>query len=204
MWDISGQVGNRKHWSSYCRTTDALVYMVDLADAGRLQASSEAFSALLQDPTVPRIPVLLLGNKADLTEAITLDALRRLLYGSQTVLSPLHLHAPPFFSKHLHRLDSVRSAPSCFCVWTLMNVVAPPLLGSNPYPILHLLICMMVWVEFVRWPFCSSSNVDELVRTTGSAITMYRISVTQQIQLQEVVSWLVAHKRTSQSETSAN
>ncbi|MGH0129338.1 UNVERIFIED_CONTAM: hypothetical protein FKN15_038564 [Acipenser sinensis] len=70
LWDIGGQPRFRSMWERYCRGVSAIVYMVDAADPAKIEASKNELHNLLDKPQLQGIPVLVLGNKRDLTGAL--------------------------------------------------------------------------------------------------------------------------------------
>nr|SVE89522.1 EOG090X0DLH [Daphnia sinensis] len=70
LWDIGGQPRFRSMWERYCRGVNAIVYMVDAADHDKIEASRNELHHLLDKPQLAGIPVLVLGNKRDLPNAL--------------------------------------------------------------------------------------------------------------------------------------
>ncbi|CAB3999519.1 ADP-ribosylation factor 8A [Paramuricea clavata] len=70
VWDIGGQPRFRSMWERYCRGVNCIVYMVDAADHDKFDASKNELHNLLDKPQLSGIPVLVLGNKRDLPNAI--------------------------------------------------------------------------------------------------------------------------------------
>ncbi|XP_077429067.1 ADP-ribosylation factor-like 8Bb [Vanacampus margaritifer] len=70
IWDIGGQPRFRSMWERYCRGVNAIVYMVDAADRDKIEASRNELHNLLDKPQLQGIPVLVLGNKRDLANAL--------------------------------------------------------------------------------------------------------------------------------------
>ncbi|KAE8616002.1 hypothetical protein XENTR_v10008687 [Xenopus tropicalis] len=70
VWDIGGQPRFRSMWERYCRGVNAVVYMVDAADLDKVEASKYELHNLLDKPQLHGIPVLVLGNKRDLPNAL--------------------------------------------------------------------------------------------------------------------------------------
>uniref|UniRef100_A0AAZ3SHM7 ADP-ribosylation factor-like 8A n=1 Tax=Oncorhynchus tshawytscha TaxID=74940 RepID=A0AAZ3SHM7_ONCTS len=70
LWDIGGQPRFRSMWERYCRGVSAIVYMVDAADPEKIEASKNELHNLLDKPQLQGIPVLVLGNKRDITGAL--------------------------------------------------------------------------------------------------------------------------------------
>ncbi|KAK3536331.1 hypothetical protein QTP86_006017 [Hemibagrus guttatus] len=70
IWDIGGQPRFRSMWERYCRGVNAIVYMVDAADRDKIEPSRNELHNLLDKPQLQGIPVLVLGNKRDLPNAL--------------------------------------------------------------------------------------------------------------------------------------
>lgn len=70
VWDIGGQPRFRSMWERYCRGVNAIVYMVDSADIDKVEASRNELHSLLEKPQLQGIPVLVLGNKKDLSPSL--------------------------------------------------------------------------------------------------------------------------------------
>jgi ADP-ribosylation factor-like protein 8 len=62
-------------WERYCRGVDAIMYIVDIADMDALPSSREELHLLMSQPTLEGIPLLVLGNKSDLPNKLTVDEL---------------------------------------------------------------------------------------------------------------------------------
>ena len=74
-WDIGGQPRFRPMWERYCRGVNAILFVVDIADMEKLQAAREELHAIMEQPTLEGIPLLVLGNKSDLPEKMSVDEL---------------------------------------------------------------------------------------------------------------------------------
>ncbi|KNC52212.1 ADP-ribosylation factor-like protein 8A [Thecamonas trahens ATCC 50062] len=75
LWDIGGQSRFRSMWERYCRGVSAIVYVVDAADHAVIEQSREELHALLSKVQLSGIPLLVLGNKNDLPEALSSEDL---------------------------------------------------------------------------------------------------------------------------------
>lgn len=75
LWDLGGQPRFRSMWERYCRGVNAIVYVVDSADPDNIAVSKTELHDLLAKPALERIPILVLGNKNDLPEALSVDEL---------------------------------------------------------------------------------------------------------------------------------
>ncbi|KAI9863742.1 MAG: hypothetical protein M1824_006339 [Vezdaea acicularis] len=94
-WDLGGQPRFRSMWERYCRGVNAIVYdissyaddttdtmtdhgkrfIVDSADKDALPVAKEELHALLEKDALDGIPLLVLGNKTDLPEKLSVDEL---------------------------------------------------------------------------------------------------------------------------------
>jgi len=74
-WDLGGQPRFRSMWERYCRGVNAIVFIVDSADKGALPVAREELHALLEKPVLEGIPLLVLGNKSDLDDKLSVDQL---------------------------------------------------------------------------------------------------------------------------------
>jgi len=75
LWDIGGQPRFRGMWERYCRGVNAIVYVVDSADKEKFESSKKELLDLLSKPPLGGIPVLVLGNKNDLPDAVSSEQL---------------------------------------------------------------------------------------------------------------------------------
>ncbi|KAL2271286.1 hypothetical protein VTJ83DRAFT_657 [Remersonia thermophila] len=74
-WDLGGQPRFRPMWERYCRGVNAIVFIVDIADLSLLPVARDELHLLMSQPTLYGIPLLVLGNKSDLPNRITVDEL---------------------------------------------------------------------------------------------------------------------------------
>jgi len=70
LWDIGGQPRFRSMWERYCRGVNAIVFVVDAADPEKFETAKKELHELLAKPPLVGIPLLVLGNKNDLPQAI--------------------------------------------------------------------------------------------------------------------------------------
>lgn len=75
LWDLGGQRRFRTMWERYCRGVTAIVYVVDAADRDSVPISRAELHDLLMKPSLSGIPLLVLGNKVDKSEALSQQAL---------------------------------------------------------------------------------------------------------------------------------
>jgi ADP-ribosylation factor-like protein 8 len=74
-WDLGGQPRFRSMWERYCRGVNAIIFVVDAADKDAIPVAKEELHALLSKPTLDSIPLLVLGNKSDLSNKLSVDEL---------------------------------------------------------------------------------------------------------------------------------
>lgn len=74
-WDIGGQVRFRTMWERYCRGVTAIVFVVDSADRDAIPVARDELHMLLAKPSLESTPLLVLGNKSDLSEKLSVDEL---------------------------------------------------------------------------------------------------------------------------------
>jgi len=73
VYDLGGQKAIRDYWQYYYEKVDALIYVVDASDEGRIAECNESFQTLLKDEKLKNVPVLAYGNKADLETCLGPD-----------------------------------------------------------------------------------------------------------------------------------
>jgi ADP-ribosylation factor-like protein 8 len=75
MWDLGGQPRFRESWERYCRNADAIVYVVDAADAGNIDVARTQLHQLLSWKSLSEIPLIVLGNKNDIPKSLNEEEL---------------------------------------------------------------------------------------------------------------------------------
>ncbi|MBN3303512.1 ADP-ribosylation factor-like protein 11 [Amia ocellicauda] len=73
MWDVGGQGQMRTNWRHYLEDCDILVFVVDGADASRLDEAKKALKQVLNDENMNKVPLLVLANKKDLPNSLTIQ-----------------------------------------------------------------------------------------------------------------------------------
>jgi ADP-ribosylation factor-like protein 8 len=74
-WDIGGQPRFRTMWERYCRGVNVIVFIVDIADVPLIAQAKDELHALMDNQTLLGIPLLVLGNKSDLPQKLSVDEL---------------------------------------------------------------------------------------------------------------------------------
>ncbi|PWN42129.1 putative ARL1-ADP-ribosylation factor [Ceraceosorus guamensis] len=70
VWDLGGQSSIRPYWRCYYANTTAVIFVIDAADAKRLDTSKEELHAILQEEELKNTKLLVLANKQDLDHAL--------------------------------------------------------------------------------------------------------------------------------------
>ncbi|WFD30862.1 Sigma-adaptin 3A [Malassezia sp. CBS 17886] len=76
-WDVGGQRSLRPYWRNYFEKTDAVVWVVDSTDAGRLDDCRAELGALLSVERLAGASLLIFANKQDIPGAMSPDAIRQ-------------------------------------------------------------------------------------------------------------------------------
>lgn len=62
-------------WERYCRGVNAIVFIVDIADRPLISQAKDELHDLMGQPSLSGIPLLVLGNKSDLPQRLSVDEL---------------------------------------------------------------------------------------------------------------------------------
>jgi len=77
FWDLGGQKGIRSIWPRYYDDCHAVVYVIDAEDRERLGEGWEVFDSVLSNPQILNVPLLLLANKQDSPQSLSVEEIRR-------------------------------------------------------------------------------------------------------------------------------
>lgn len=75
VWDIGGQDKIRPLWRHYYNNTDGIIYVIDSADIERMDESVKELGNILREPQLKNIKLLILANKRDLPNIISIEDL---------------------------------------------------------------------------------------------------------------------------------
>lgn len=76
-FDLGGHKEVRRLWKEYSVDANAIIYLVDAADSARLPEAQMELAGLLDE--LKNVPVLILGNKIDIPQAVSEEELKRAL-----------------------------------------------------------------------------------------------------------------------------
>lgn len=60
-------------WERYCRDVNAIIFVVDAADRDAMPVAKDELHSLLSNQSLDGTPLLVLANKSDLKEKLTVD-----------------------------------------------------------------------------------------------------------------------------------
>eukprot|EP01129_Flabellula_baltica_P003442 TRINITY_DN131_c0_g2_i1.p1 TRINITY_DN131_c0_g2~~TRINITY_DN131_c0_g2_i1.p1 ORF type:complete len:197 (+),score=46.78 TRINITY_DN131_c0_g2_i1:50-592(+) len=75
VWDVGGQDRIRRLWRHYYEGTNGLIYVVDSNDRERIEESAIELEKLLREDELADASVLILANKQDLPNAVSVSEL---------------------------------------------------------------------------------------------------------------------------------
>ncbi|XP_078501424.1 ADP-ribosylation factor-like protein 4D [Lissotriton helveticus] len=79
VWDVGGQEKLRPLWKSYTRRTDGMVFVVDSSEAERMEEAKVELHKITRTSENQGVPVLILANKQDVPEALSVAEVEKLL-----------------------------------------------------------------------------------------------------------------------------
>ncbi|KAH3732679.1 ADP-ribosylation factor 1 [Pelomyxa schiedti] len=71
VWDVGGQDKIRPLWKHYYQNTQGLIFVVDSNDRERIQEAHDELQKMLSEDELRDAPVIVLANKQDLPNALT-------------------------------------------------------------------------------------------------------------------------------------
>lgn len=79
FWDVGGQEKLRPLWKSYTRCTDGIVFVVDSVDIERMEEAKTELYKITKISENQGVPVLVVANKQDLRNCLSLSEMEKLL-----------------------------------------------------------------------------------------------------------------------------
>lgn len=80
IWDVGGQGRIRPLWRHYTQNTDALIFVIDSNDRERIEEAAEELHALLADDGLNDASILILANKCDMPDAMSVKQVAKELH----------------------------------------------------------------------------------------------------------------------------
>ncbi|RXN32150.1 ADP-ribosylation factor 11 [Labeo rohita] len=79
VWDVGGQGTMRPNWKYYLEGCKVLVFVVDSTDRTRMGEAQKALKKILTDEHLKGVPLMVLANKKDLPNSMTIREVSTLL-----------------------------------------------------------------------------------------------------------------------------
>ncbi|KAL8804880.1 MAG: hypothetical protein Q9182_002282 [Xanthomendoza sp. 2 TL-2023] len=79
IWDVGGQKTLRTYWRNYFEKTDALIWVVDVADRLRTEDCRKELAGLLLEERLMGASLLVLSNKTDIEGSMSNEEIRKAL-----------------------------------------------------------------------------------------------------------------------------
>eukprot|EP00042_Codosiga_hollandica_P023429 m.92837 g.92837 ORF g.92837 m.92837 type:complete len:202 (-) comp51179_c0_seq4:262-867(-) len=76
FWDLGGQPDLQNLWDKYYQECHAVVFVIDSADPTRLGESRSVFEKMVDNPHLEGVPLLILANKQDLEDAMSVQDIK--------------------------------------------------------------------------------------------------------------------------------
>ncbi|CAB3982638.1 ADP-ribosylation factor-related 1 [Paramuricea clavata] len=76
FWDLGGHEDLQSLWDKYYEECHGLIYIVDSVDKQRLDVASAVFSHVLQSSDLQNVPLLVLFNKQDSQNALSVEDIK--------------------------------------------------------------------------------------------------------------------------------
>lgn len=172
LWDVGGQPRFRSMWERYCRHVQAIVYVVDAADQDKIDESAKLLHDLVERPTLHTVPLLVLGNKNDLPNALATPDLK-----SRMRLQVRHC--------------SLCVAESLLCVPGYCTVHASAGIVCNN--------AALVWKDsrllVRRLTLALRTNEVAMQDLPCEEVAVYSISCKNQTNINLVLDWLIGHSK---------
>jgi small GTP-binding protein len=73
-WDLAGQTAFRQGWTTFFNGTDAILFIVDSSDRARVGEARNELFRVLGDDSTSRCCILVLANKQDLPNCLSLNS----------------------------------------------------------------------------------------------------------------------------------
>ncbi|XP_054153289.1 ADP-ribosylation factor-related protein 1-like isoform X2 [Oppia nitens] len=86
FWDLGGQTELQTLWDKYYSESHAVIYVVDSSDTERLEDSKVAFDKMITNETLSGVPLLLVANKQDIPESLSLHRIKDIFFMSDELI----------------------------------------------------------------------------------------------------------------------
>eukprot|EP00929_Paragymnodinium_shiwhaense_P015479 TRINITY_DN123576_c0_g1_i1.p1 TRINITY_DN123576_c0_g1~~TRINITY_DN123576_c0_g1_i1.p1 ORF type:complete len:198 (-),score=40.81 TRINITY_DN123576_c0_g1_i1:171-764(-) len=93
FWDLGGHASFRSVWHNYYAEVQGVMFVLDSADAARMDEARDTLVDILSHEAMRGVPVLCMANKQDLPDAMSAKEICRRLDSEQWLGNrPFHVH----------------------------------------------------------------------------------------------------------------
>merc|ERR1719281_2313185 len=78
FWDIGGHISLRSIWHSYYSEVEGIIFVIDSADAGRMDEAKTVLDGLMAHEALQSVPLLCMANKQEIKDALGIEELSRI------------------------------------------------------------------------------------------------------------------------------
>ncbi|XP_074603679.1 ADP-ribosylation factor related protein 1 [Brevipalpus obovatus] len=86
FWDLGGQQELQSLWDKYYSESHGIIYVIDSADLERIEDSKSSFENVIQNEQLEGLPLLIVANKQDLPEALSLERIKSIFQSSEELI----------------------------------------------------------------------------------------------------------------------
>ncbi|KRY85775.1 ADP-ribosylation factor-related protein 1, partial [Trichinella pseudospiralis] len=79
FWDLGGQKELQSLWDKYFAEAHGVIYIIDSSDQSRIEESLDAFEKALKNKTLNGVPVVIVCNKQDIKECMSVSDVKMAL-----------------------------------------------------------------------------------------------------------------------------
>ncbi|KRY57550.1 ADP-ribosylation factor-related protein 1 [Trichinella britovi] len=79
FWDLGGQKELQSLWDKYFAEAHGVIYIIDSSDQSRIEESLDAFEKALKNQTLNGVPVVIVCNKQDIKECMSVSDVKMAL-----------------------------------------------------------------------------------------------------------------------------
>lgn len=93
FWDLGGQHELQSLWDKYYAESHGIIFIIDSADIERIEESKAAFENMITNEHLVGIPLLIVANKQDIPEALSLDRIKSIFKSSAPQIGKRDIHS---------------------------------------------------------------------------------------------------------------
>ncbi|XP_065321952.1 ADP-ribosylation factor-related protein 1-like isoform X1 [Gordionus sp. m RMFG-2023] len=128
FWDLGGQEELQSLWDKYYSEAHAIIYVIDSSDTQRLTESKNAFKKIIQNHLINNLPIMILLNKQDLKDCLSLIQIRNEF---NSLTSNLLINQHKFFSISAINGEGIKESINWLMDQMIKNIDLKPPLNSQ-------------------------------------------------------------------------